>query len=162
MLDKVIALKFTRDDFLREFIRERYTIFTTDAFLFRIRASEVSLFKSCIQNYPYVITAQEKHLVNSIRETEISDFDNPVIILILSLDHKYNTLDIPQGFRGSLIYKLEKYIIFDQEGWKKNKENLLMNLESTNLGYISVEEFTINISYEEDLWRKIKLKTLIH
>ncbi len=158
MLDKVIALKFTRDEFLGEFKRERYAKLKAEAdfnnaILFRIKAGEVSLFKSCTQNYPYVITAKGKHVVNSIRGTEISDFDNPVIILILSLDHKYNTLDIPQGFRGSLIYKLEKLIIFDQEGWEENKENLLMNLESTNLGYISLEEFIIN-SYKENLWRE--------
>lgn len=158
MLDRIIALKFTRDEFLGEFKRGRYTLVymgkhkDEEAFILRIRGKEISLSNPRSHIYPFVITLKRKQLIGIVKETETSDFEDPVIVLILFLDPKYNTSNLPDGFRGSLIYRIEKFIIFDQEGWEENKENLLLNLEGTNLGYILLREFKEN-SYG-DLWRE--------
>lgn len=157
MLDKVIALKFTRDEFLGEFKRGKYTIVCMgkhkdeEAYILLVWGKEISLSNPRNHAYPFVITLKKKY-ISIVKETETSDFEDPVIVLILSLDHKYNTSNLPDGFRGSLIYKFEKFIIFDRDGWEENKENLLLNLEGTNLGYILLREFKEN-SYG-DLWRE--------
>lgn len=155
MLDKVIALKFTRDDFLREFKRGKYNLVymgNEEVLIIRIRGKEISLSNPRSHAYPFIITFRRVHLINTVKEAETSDFEDPVIVLILFLDPKYNTSNLPDGFRGSLIYKLEKFIIFDRDGWEENKENLLLNLEGTNLGYILPREFKEN-TYG-DLWRE--------
>lgn len=158
MLDKVIALKFTRDEFLGEFKRGKYTIVymskhkDEEAFILRIRGKEISLSNPRSHAYPFIITLRKVHIINTVKEVETSDFEDPVIVLILFLDPKYNTSNLPDEFRGSLIYKLEKFIIFDRDGWEENKENLLLNLEGTNLGYILLKEFKEN-TYG-DLWRE--------
>ena len=158
MLDKVIALKFTRDEFLGEFKRGKYTIVymskhkDEEAFILRIRGKEISLSNPRSHAYPFIITLRKVHIINIVKEVETSDFEDPVIVLILFLDPKYNTSNLPDEFRGSLIYKLEKFIIFDRDGWEENKENLLLNLEGTNLGYILLKEFKEN-TYG-DLWRE--------